>query len=352
MSHPGSSREHFIGGYHCVHLKCPGTLEAHHKFLLEEDEAECSICLAKDGVKVDPDIVPVKYYPPVEDFEIEYVGPMGYRKVEKRERGSQEQESAVQEQEVKEEDIEDWRSEQDFSDVDSVTSHWRLDVANEEVLKSPSPLKSTATPFSPHETPGKLTPNTSKHRELVNEQLAKLPYYRAQPLPRLHPAHLPHPHLQQPPQPPTFGVTRPPAHAFPVGDASPPLWSKHPLQPPPHWQSHINGIPKTDYMGWHPVSDPDSTTKEEEELTEQVLGDSVSAQEDGEQKVKRRKRRGKKKKGGDSESIAEEQEELTEQVLGSPVSAQGEGEQRVGRRKKRGKKKKKCPSELVQEDVT
>jgi hypothetical protein len=349
MSHPGSSREHFIGGYHCAHLKCPGTLEAHHKFLLEEDEAECSICLAKDGVKVDPDIVPVKYYPPVEDFEMEYVGPMGYRKVEKRERGSQEQESAVQEQEVKEEDIEDWRSEQDFSDVDSVTSHWRLDVANEEVLKSPSPLKSTATPFSPYETPGKLTPNTSKHRELVNEQLAKLPYYRAQPLPRLHPAHLSHPHLQQPP---TFGVTRPPAHAFPVGGASPPLWSKHPLQPPPHWQSHINGVPKTDYMGWHPVSDPDSTTKEEEELTEQVLGDSVSAQEDGEQKVKRRKRRGKKKKGGDSESIAEEQEELTEQVLGSPVSAQGEGEQRVGRRKKRGKKKKKCPRELVQEDVT
>jgi transcription elongation factor Elf1 len=343
MSHPGSSTEHSIGGYHCAHLKCPGTLEAHHKFFLEEDEAECSICLAKDGVEVDPDIVPVKYYTPVEDFEIEYVGPMGYRKVEKREKRGQEQE-----EEVKEKENEDWRSVQDFSDVDSVTSHWRLDVANEEGLKSPSPLKGTATPFSPNETPEKLTPNTSKHRELVNEQLAKLPYYRAQPLSRIHPAHLSHHNPQQP----AFGITRPPAHAFPVGGAPVPLWSKHPLNPPHHWQSQINGVPKTDYMGWHPVSDPDSTTtKEEEELTDQVLGDSVSAQGEGERRVKRRKTRGKKKKGGDSGSIAEEQKELTEQVLGSPVSAQGEGEQRVGRRKKRGKKKK-CPRELVQEDVT
>jgi hypothetical protein len=253
MSHAYSSREHFVGGYHCSHLACPGTLEAHHKFLLGEDQLNCSICLAKDRVKVDPDTVPVKYYPPVEDIEIEYAGPAGYREVERGCQGQVEAENDAEKEESV--DLSDWRSEQDFSDVDSVTSHWRIDepgVTNEgseEVLKSPSPLKGSATPFSPRDTPEKLTPNASKHRELVSEQLAKLPYYRAQP-PSHHPRH---------PGQPAFSITRPPAHAFPNEGPPVPPWPYYPLRaqhPPPHWQSQINGVPKADYMGWHPVSHP------------------------------------------------------------------------------------------------
>jgi hypothetical protein len=289
-SHLGSTREHFIGTYHCAHLGCPGTIEAHHKYLLEDTAFNCSPCLRKDRVNVDPDIVPVEYYPPVEDIEIEYVGLAGYRQVEKREKKSQEQEKAKspvqeQEKEMKEEsiDLADWRSDQDFSDVDSVTSHWRLDPSAgadddpEKALKSPSPLKGSATPFSPQDTPEKVTPNTHKHRELVNEQLAKLPYYRPPPPPPMH-------H-----QEPAFGITRPPTHAFPVGGAPVPLWPYRPqdLQPlqhgpqppvhgpqlpphgpqmpphgphPQHQQSMINDIPRRDYLLWHPVSRPPSST--------------------------------------------------------------------------------------------
>jgi hypothetical protein len=228
----------------------------------------------KDRMKVDPDIVPVEHYPPVEDIEIEYVGLAGYRKVVKREKKSQEEENAnspAQEPEALENeesiDIADWRSAQDFSDVDSMTSHWRLDEQPSttknlpaESLKSPSPLKGSATPFSPQDTPEKVTPNTHKHRELVNEQLAKLPFYTAQP-PQ------PHPPLHH--QETSFGITRPPMHAFPVGGAPAPVWpylphNPQPLQPPPHpirpfhGQSMINGIPRRDYMLWHPVSRPGS----------------------------------------------------------------------------------------------
>jgi hypothetical protein len=268
MSHAGSSRENFIGGYHCSHLGCPGTLEAHHKFLLEEDQQDCSICLGKDRVEVDPDVVPVKYYPPVEDIEIEYAGPVGYRNVKKSSQGHNEAETAVQEEKEDSVDLADWRSQQDFSDVDSVTSHWRLDhptQANEapaEAIKSPSSLKGSATPFSPQETPEKTTPNTAKHRELVNEQLAKLPYYQVQP----------HSHHPRRPGQPTFSITRPPAHAFPARGPPVPPWPFHPHNqnpqptlPGPHsllHQSMINCIPHRDYMLWHPVSHPDAEDTE------------------------------------------------------------------------------------------
>jgi hypothetical protein len=282
-SHPDSTREHLMGTYHCAHIGCPGTLDAHHKYLLEESSSDCSPCLARDGDTVDPEIVPVEYYPPVEDFDIEYVGIAGYQKVVKREKRKVEEVEVIGEEQEEDDkddsvDLGDWRDDKDFSDIDSVTSHWRLDqnaVTTEppakdlkspsphtvptaipaKDLKSPSPLNGSAPPFSPEGSPENITPNASKHRHLVEEQLAKLPYYRTQP----HPPAPRHQHQ------PSFGITRPPAHAFPVPVPAWPYRTPYVQQPqgPPgphpfHAPSMIHGVPRNDHMLWHPVSHPDS----------------------------------------------------------------------------------------------
>ncbi|KNG49901.1 duf833 domain-containing protein [Stemphylium lycopersici] len=231
-SHPENRRQHCVVQYHCAHEGCPGLFESHHKFLLESSCADCGECLKEDGVQVDPDVVPVRYYSPVEHFEIECVGLEGYVRVVKRgeeangkggdgggggwakymdlgESGSAEKRKEEDGEEMAGEE-DDWRSYKSLSDVDSVTSHWRLD----EVDTSPEPvfdavssparqqepdlyeeeLRAPSTRQSPYEADPKEThgasvayqptvrspsPETTMHRNLVNEQLAKLPRHIA-----------------------------------------------------------------------------------------------------------------------------------------------------------------------------
>ncbi|KAL1799873.1 hypothetical protein ACET3X_000215 [Alternaria dauci] len=236
MSHYDGPREHFLGSHHCAHIDCPGTFEAHQKYRLEESRLDCSECLAEDGDEVDPDIVPVQYYPPIPHFEIEYVEGKGWVKVceqdgeEGKERGT-----AENDQEEGQDDGRYARSFASLSDCDSVTSHWRLDSA------FPSPIRPTAaatmenwpapsyqTPpmteeayetRSPHEPPHEMaevcevsyeygsaspgqdpyqpvpqefpfedSPNTVEHRYLVNRQLATLEHEMAHCQPQHYPS--------------------------------------------------------------------------------------------------------------------------------------------------------------------
>lgn len=121
----------------------------------------------------------------------------------------QEEDAEDEGEEMAEED-DDWCSYKSLSDVDSVTSHWRLD----EVDTSPEPVPHAVTSparqrgldlheeephalsarqnpckAAPKEVPGasvayqstvrSASPETAMHRNLVNEQLAKLPRHIA-----------------------------------------------------------------------------------------------------------------------------------------------------------------------------
>ncbi|CAN9082808.1 unnamed protein product [Alternaria sp. RS040] len=221
-SHYDGPREHFLCQYHCAHTDCPGTFEAHQKYLLEESRLECSECLAKDGDQVDPDIVPVQYYPPIPHFEIEYVEGKGWVKV--CEQGGVEGTGRTEVQEDDQDDGHYAHSFASLSDCDSVTSHWRLDpifpppicsTATTTNGKSPAPpsqglptMEEAYETRSPHEPPHEMTkvcevsyesvspgpepsqtilrespfgdsPNTIEHRNLVNRQLATLEHRMA-----------------------------------------------------------------------------------------------------------------------------------------------------------------------------
>jgi hypothetical protein len=143
VAHPGRPTQHLLGSYHCAHLGCSGQFEAHHKFLLEENEGDCGACARENEIELDPDVVPVLWYPPLSNITIKHVDGEGWVKTthdgEEKERKG------------------DAKS---LSDVDSVKSHWKY------------------TEFSP----------AALHRSLVTEQLAKLPQHIAhqQPQPQIH----------------------------------------------------------------------------------------------------------------------------------------------------------------------
>ncbi|CAN9221202.1 unnamed protein product [Alternaria alternata] len=175
ISHYDGPREHFLCQYHCAHTDCPGTFEAHQKYLLEESRLDCSECLAKDGDQVDPDIVPVQYYPATPHFEIEYVEGKGWVKVCEQGGVKDARRTKVQE-DGEDDDQDDDRYAHSFaslSDCDSVTSHWRLDptfaspvrpTAATTKGKSPAPpyqglstMEEAYETRSPHEPPHEMT---------------------------------------------------------------------------------------------------------------------------------------------------------------------------------------------------
>jgi hypothetical protein len=174
ISHYDGPREHFLFQYHCAHTDCPGTFEAHQKYLLEESRLDCSDCLAKDGDQVDPDIIPVQYYPATPHSEIEYVEGKGWVKVCEQDGAKGAGRNKVQEDE--DDDQDDGRYAHSFaslSDCDSVTSHWRLDptfappirpTAATTKGKSPAPpyqglstMEEAYETRSPHEPPHEMT---------------------------------------------------------------------------------------------------------------------------------------------------------------------------------------------------
>ncbi|CAN9139568.1 unnamed protein product [Alternaria alternata] len=313
ISHYDGPREHFLCQYHCAHTDCPGTFEAHQKYLLEESRLDCSECLAKDGDQVDPDIVPVQYYPATPHFEIEYVEGKGWVKVCEQGGVKDARRTKVQE-DGEDDDQDDDRYAHSFaslSDCDSVTSHWRLDptfaspvrpTAATTKGKSPAPpyqglstMEEAYETRSPHEPPHEMTkvcevsyesvspgpepsqtilqespfgdsPNTIEHRNLVNRQLATLEHRMAHRQPQRDPSqptfNVPH-HFRQ-------AVRRESVVSNMPGHAAPPPVT---LRPPPrvlpggpdyengfHYMvstSITNGVPDP---RWGPVPGPGEMT--------------------------------------------------------------------------------------------
>jgi len=205
--HNDGPREHLIDYLHCGHLDCPGTLEFHNKCVLVEPRADCGECLKADGDQVDQEVCA---YSAIPHCELAYVEGTGWVK------GAEEENVAAGGQNQEEEDDENgsYHSFRSLSDVDSITSHWRLDPprarravrAPQENSPAPAPYASPAAPepfetrsaHDPHEmqevgspfhengsnqdpnipdvAEGQFadSPNTLKHRHLVNGQLKEL----------------------------------------------------------------------------------------------------------------------------------------------------------------------------------
>ncbi|KAK1919446.1 hypothetical protein P3342_013185 [Pyrenophora teres f. teres] len=150
MTHPETARSHFLAPYHCDFVSTDCKV-GYHKYDLQEPFSHCASCAMLHGLDLDPDSRPVTYYPPTEHFEIDYVGARGYERVVKREGAGcdgdgeavaeaevearveavvgieEEKEEGGEVDEEEEEYCGSMRSWGSLSDVDSVTSHWRLD---------------------------------------------------------------------------------------------------------------------------------------------------------------------------------------------------------------------------------
>jgi hypothetical protein len=262
-SHHDGPREHLIGSHHCAHLDCPGTFEAHHKFLLEEPRLDCVECVALDGDEIDP---VVRYYSPIPYCDLECIDGKWVNVVQEAEA------TGAKKGEDEDDEVGSYHSFRSLSDVDSITSHWRLDpltkaarqtaAAAQETPPAPFPCETSAAeePFEtrsahdPHEmsevgepyyenatnqdpnipdvseSPFDNSPNTRVHRNLVNQQLATLTHHMGQqPRPNglsrremMRQQRAARPHRRQNSQP-GFGVPRPQQYAFsPLGNQGPP----------------------------------------------------------------------------------------------------------------------------------
>ena len=200
MDHPHRHGGHVegMGIYLCRSNICPP--DSFNRFHLEESGYGCQKCIAIEGDKLNPDATPVRYYPPVEDFDIAYVRQGAFDRVVKVPRDVSQ------------------RSERSLSDVDSETSHWKEDWTTDEedgewecsdegtLFQEESSMPVATGPQLPATTadtaqerdiaqdkfahrPQHLapdsnkqsapSPNTTQHRNLVQDQLAHLPNHLA-----------------------------------------------------------------------------------------------------------------------------------------------------------------------------
>lgn len=151
-SHHEGPREHYVGSLHCAHLDCAGTFEAHSKYLLEEPRADCADCLAADGDQVDQD---VRSYAAIPHCELAYVEGTGWVKVGEKAgaegagQGEENVEAGGQDQEDEIDEEGSYHSFRSLSDVDSITSHWRLDPLRRTRQTVPPPQGTSPAP-APH----------------------------------------------------------------------------------------------------------------------------------------------------------------------------------------------------------
>lgn len=148
-SHQHCKHNHFLGHWPCD-CNCPAP--ARHSFYIE-DSSDCTTCIRGRNCTLDPEISPVKYYPPGESFEVKLNKGYGMCNVERTEKKGQKEEGG-------DEEMRDYAS---LSDVDSETSEWR-----QEQPKTPHKKQTQ------QDTPT-TTPNTRAHRNLVRNQLSQLP---------------------------------------------------------------------------------------------------------------------------------------------------------------------------------
>jgi hypothetical protein len=164
--HQGCEHSHFLGSLNCG-CDCP--VHARHSFHVEDsgNEDDCTVCVQVNRKQLDPEVVPVEYYPPGESFEVKLNKGYGMCAVER---------IAVEPEKMEEANDHQHRYHPaSLSDVDSDTSEWRQDrttAANgdDDVHGAETPHTTQATPRT-----NETTPNTRAHRNQVQNQLNLLP---------------------------------------------------------------------------------------------------------------------------------------------------------------------------------
>ncbi|KAF1920707.1 hypothetical protein BDU57DRAFT_534460 [Ampelomyces quisqualis] len=140
-SHSSCTHNHLIGAWNCG-LNCP--TDSHNTFYLDEGGYDCSTCQFLGGEELDPDIVPVQYYPPLFD--------------------------PAEDQREKEEEALYTEDHKALSDADSETGFW---CAGGDAYAKPKGGGHKAA--SENITPHKMTPRKAAHKSLVRRQLKELP---------------------------------------------------------------------------------------------------------------------------------------------------------------------------------
>jgi hypothetical protein len=171
--HTGCEHKHFLGFFNCGN-DCPS--DTRHSFYVEHSgsEDDCTVCVLENGKQLDPEVVPVEYYPPGEHFGVKLNKGYGMCSVER----------IVEEPERMVEKTYEHHHRQragSLSDVDSDTSEWRQGRTtpvngNEDVQEFETP-HTNATPLTNQATPrtNETTPKTRAHRNMVHNQLNQLP---------------------------------------------------------------------------------------------------------------------------------------------------------------------------------
>ncbi|KAI8937344.1 hypothetical protein NX059_006550 [Plenodomus lindquistii] len=179
----------FLGSYHCG--RDPGcTIEAQHILDVEDAGFPCEMCLLLDKTELRP----VEYYPPVPDIRLAMVKQPGWawpKIVVVGEGGGVDLTGPRESRSCR------GSCAGSLSDVDSVTSYWRLDPAGKAEYKRAQngyeedghgidsssddttvPASFIRSPMRHADSPAStfgISPNTAKHRNLVQDQLAALP---------------------------------------------------------------------------------------------------------------------------------------------------------------------------------
>lgn len=199
-TYEGCGHKDFLNGRKCGVEDCP--VNHDYNVYLEDSGYECELCILMSGMQPqDLGVGLTEYYPPTEYIEtrMERVPGRWHPVVVAVPRIDFEAESEYNGDNSV---TVDWYSNASLSDVDSVTSHWKLrhtkrwateeyetDVEDENAMEEeethlayPSgaiKLRGKGSPARPHDSRlSKLTPRTRKHRHLVQEQLSGLPQYQ------------------------------------------------------------------------------------------------------------------------------------------------------------------------------
>jgi hypothetical protein len=168
--HQACNHHHFLGAWNCG-LNCP--TNSRHIFHLEDSGFDCHTCVVLRGETLDPDINTVAYYPPRFDT------------------------NELPREEGKPKDY--VISTASLSDPDSLTSEWQYNFADMLDDGCAGYVQQDVCPavLQDNYVQPQMTPRTAAHRNLVQDQLKKLPFV----------GHAVQPYIPPPPMVMFYGLT-------------------------------------------------------------------------------------------------------------------------------------------------
>jgi hypothetical protein len=188
--HAPCTHSHLLGALNCG-LNCP--TDTRHTFYLDDNGFECQTCVFLGCEEVDPNVVPVQYYAPLSGVEVG----KGQEQEEEEEGGEYGEEPYCKDGDGFDAEEEGKRNSEhkDISDPESLCSEWRNEMRNlytsQRYDYEYSPTLQHCRTTRHHETTPEhctaaqhdatlqMTPRSAAHRDLVRDQLKKLPVQTA-----------------------------------------------------------------------------------------------------------------------------------------------------------------------------